>query len=139
MSKIRKASKARVGCPGCGSRLKARDVACRKCGKQREGGFAATGSAAKALFVPGDGAPPFLVKAARAPAARACASCRHLNKAAYSYCVNCGRPLLSVVAKSAGNAQREVFLAKVRAESNPEWREGWWRAAHPELYGRGAS
>jgi hypothetical protein len=112
-----KKRKARVICPGCDRRMKPRDVACRKCGTRRPGGFAETGSAAKALFVPAGGAAPFLVKGARAAPPE---------------------PRLRVV-KSAEDIQREVFLAKHRAEYRPEYREEYWKSAHPEIYGQGGS
>ena len=121
--------KNRVTCLTCGSRMKGKDVACRKCGQARPGSFRPQAAAAKSVFVP-VGAPAFLAKAARPR----CARCTQTSRAGSRHCTACGTPMLAVV-KSAGQQQRETLMAKFYREDNPEFREGLWQAAHPEIYG----
>jgi hypothetical protein len=129
-------SRARIGCGGCGAKLKARAVPCAKCGTRRPGGVAESGYAGKAMFLPADGATPFLVKAARprcpnphCGAVSTYAGARH--------CTSCGTVLGLRVVKSAGDARSEVFLRDMYASPDPGQRESLWRAAHPQIYGNG--
>jgi hypothetical protein len=134
----KKKGRARVLCPGCGSKLKTKDIACRRCGTRRPGGLAASRSADKALFVPGDGAPAFLVKAARprCPSPR-CGAVS--TRPGAKHCTRCGAPLGLRVVKSAGDVQREVFMRDLCGSPDPAVRESLWRAAHPEIYGKGST
>lgn len=97
----KKKAKARVACLGCGSRMKARDVACRKCGCPRAGmaGKFAGGSAVA-----------FLAKSAGS--AWRCPCGHQLGKSATS-CSSCGRIGGPGALRSTGQALK--FLAKSAA------------------------
>jgi hypothetical protein len=123
---VSKKSKSKVTCLGCGSRMKDKDVACRRCGHAREGMMRQQPGAAKALFTPVSG-PAFLAKAARPR----CGRCGNASRHGARHCTTCGVSLLQVV-KSAGEAERDRYLAMHRAEPDPGRREVYWRLAHPD-------
>ena len=129
-----KKGKLRLRCLSCDAGMKARDVACRRCGSRRPGGLAETRTAAKVLFVPADGSRPFLVKAARP----VCGRCGSSSRAGAVHCTSCGLALhLRVVKSTPEETRKQIFLAKARADYRPEHREALWREAHPEIYGNG--
>jgi hypothetical protein len=126
-----KKKKAGVTCLACGSVMKGKDVACRKCGHMREGVMMQQEpGAAKAVFRPVAG-PAFLAKAARPRCGRCGSASRHGAR----HCTSCGVSLLQVV-KSAGEAQRDRYLGLAAAEPDPGQRELLWRLAHPDVYGK---
>jgi hypothetical protein len=138
-------NRARLRCTGCDSKLSARDVVCRKCRTPRTGGFAATGSAGKALFVPGDGTRPFVVKMAgaashpgkpatpavtnaqpgkvvpisRAKSARTCWNGHSPGRPGDKYCGWCGQPY---GLDYAGNEAWQLSKS-VKAAAGPKTRE----------------
>ena len=128
-----KKRKTAIRCLGCGAKMRKRAVACWECGKARPGSFEMQASAAKAVFRP-VGGPAFVAKSARPR----CGRCSQTSGPGSRHCTTCGAALLTVV-KSAAEQQRDVMLARFRAEDNPESREAYWKAAHPHIYGNGGT
>jgi hypothetical protein len=132
----KKGKKAKVTCLGCGSRMKGKDVACRRCGHMREGTMRHQPGAAKAVFQPADG-PAFLAKAARPR----CGRCGNASRYGAKHCTSCGAALLSVV-KSAADTERDRYMALLRASPDPVLREGYWELAQKaagHVYGKGTA
>jgi|ERR1022692_1658067 hypothetical protein len=123
--------KTRITCLGCGSAMKKKSVACSKCGRARQGSFRSQPAvaAAKAVFQPASG-PAFVAKAMKPR----CARCSAANRAGSLHCTACGSVMLAVV-KSAGDQRRDSLMKQFYREDDPEFREGIWQAAHPEIYG----
>lgn len=122
----KKSKKARVTCLGCGSAMKARDLACRKCG--RPSPMAET---RKAMLASGT---TFVGKAMRPR----CSRCGNVSRPEARHCTGCGSALLQVV-KSAAQAEADMWMVRYRREANPAQREVFWRLAHPDLYRKGGT
>jgi ssDNA-binding Zn-finger/Zn-ribbon topoisomerase 1 len=115
--------KGGLTCLNCGSRMKQRDMACRKRGAGRPGSFAPVPGSAKAVLIPHIGK-AFAAKSALPR----CGRCGNASRRDARRCASCGSVLaLAVVSKSAD------FLAKRRAEPDPVSREVLFYQAHPEF------
>ena len=125
----KKSKKSKVTCLGCGSVMKGKDVACRRCGHMREGTMRHQPGAAKALFTPASG-PSFLAKAAKPR----CSRCGNASRYGAKHCTTCGASLLQPV-KSAGETESDRYMTLHRREADPGRRELYWQLAHPDLYG----
>lgn len=88
----KKKSQAKVTCLGCGSRMKNKDVACRKCGQMRPAGMQGKGVAVQ--LVKSANVLPLIRKSARAKAAGtarpACWNGCPPGKPGHVHCVSCG-------------------------------------------------
>jgi predicted amidophosphoribosyltransferase len=106
----------KLRCASCATKLRKSWGGCPVCGRPR----LARDTAGKAVAAAG-----FIAKGG----AVRCGSCGGSSRPGAGYCARCGRPMLTVV-KSAGEAERDVLLAKIRSEPNPEFREAWWSILH---------
>lgn len=126
----KKGKKSKVMCLGCGSVMKGKDVSCRRCGHMREGTMRHQPGAAKAVFTPATGAPAFLAKAAKPR----CGRCGNASRYGAKHCTSCGASLLQLV-KSAGEIERDRYMALAKREPDPGRRQVYWQLANPDLFG----
>jgi ribosomal protein L40E len=122
--RMSKKGKTKATCLGCGGRMKAKDVACRKCGWSTP-----AGEACKAMIASGV---HFIGKSMRPQ----CPRCRATSRPSAKHCKGCGSPLLMAV-KSAGEMERDRYLALARQEADPGRREVFWRLANPDVSNAG--
>ena len=119
----KKRKKSRVTCLGCGSSMKSRDAACRKCGRPSEALRVRAAQKAAGIAFVGKSQRPV------------CPRCRQSSRPGARHCTSCGSGLLSVV-KSAAQIDHDRYMALYRREADPGRREVYWQLANPELFGR---
>jgi predicted amidophosphoribosyltransferase len=115
-----KKSKTKVTCLGCGGKMKTTDAACRRCGEQTP-----VGQARKSMLA---GGVRFIGKAMRPR----CAHCGKTSIPSARHCTSCGRGLLTVV-KSAGEIERDRYMAMFRREPDPGLAQVYWKLANPDV------
>jgi hypothetical protein len=131
MSKKRKAKISRARCPACRSPMKARDVACRKCGRPAVAGKLAGGTVV-----------PFLAKAA-AQARPRCPLGHGTGRPGAAHCTRCGSfldfssPQTEAVSKAVGASRGggSQWAADFYREPDPARRQWLWELMHPETKG----
>jgi predicted amidophosphoribosyltransferase len=117
-ARVAKKKKGGFTCRSCGSRMKGRDAACRRCGAPTRLGKARKAMAAAGVV--------FIGKAMRPQ----CPRCRRTSRPDAGHCTSCGSALLQVVKTANPATDPDGRWTAMQYHYDPQWR----LMAHNMLY-----